>query len=181
MMQRRRIGRLEVELSVVGLGTSQLQLLARRQAVAALDRGFALGVNWVHSAPDYGEVEPWIAEAIERSGRDVHVLAQAPGPLSLLETYFENTCATFRRKHLALYGLPCIDDLERIGENVWGAGGMIEFLLARKKEGRLGGIFCTTHGTADYIANLVCSGVFDAIMVAYNPIGFHLLTYNPPP
>jgi hypothetical protein len=66
------------------------------------------------------------------------------------------------------------------GGNVWGAGGMIEFLQEKKKEERLGAIFCTTHGTAEYAARLVRSGVFDAIMVAYNPIGFHLLTYNPP-
>jgi glutamate-1-semialdehyde 2,1-aminomutase len=180
MMERRRVGRTDLELSVVGLGTAQLQLLPRRDALAALERGFALGVNWVHSAPDYGEVEPWIAEAIAASGRDVHVLAQGPGPRSLLEPYFEHTRTLFRRDRLAMYGLGCIDDLERTGENVWGAGGMIEFLLAKKQEGRLGALFCTTHGTAEYVSRLVRSGVFDAIMVAFNPIGFHLLTYNPP-
>ena len=180
MMQHRRVGRTEVALSVIGLGTAQLQLLPRREAVALLERGFALGVNWVHSAPDYGEVEPWIAEAIARSGRDVHVLAQGPGPLSMLQPFFEHTRRLFGHERLAMYGLGCIDDLERIGENVWGPGGMIEFLLEQKKAGRLGAIFCTTHGTAEYVTGLVKSGVFDAIMVAYNPIGFHLLTYNPP-
>lgn len=180
-MQHRRVGRTDLELSVVGLGTAQLQLLTRRQAVDTLKRGFALGVNWVHSAPDYGGVEPWIAQAIEESGRDVKVLAQGPGPLSLLEPFFENTCVTFRQKRLDMYGLGCIDDLERLGENVWGNGGMVDFLLRKKKDGRLGALFCTTHGTADYVVRLVRSGVFDAIMVAYNPVGFHLLTYNPPP
>jgi glutamate-1-semialdehyde 2,1-aminomutase len=179
-MERRRVGQTDIELSVVGLGAAQLQLLPRADAVAALERGFALGVNWVHSAPDYGEVEPWIAEAIGRSGRDVHVLAQGPGPLSLLEPYFEHTRTLFRRERLAMYGLGCIDDLERTGENVWGAGGMVEFLLAKKQQDRLGAIFCTTHGTAEYVARLVRSGAFDAIMVAFNPIGFHLLTYHPP-
>ena len=180
MMQHRRIGRTDIELSVVGLGTAQLQLLPRRQAVEALKRGFAMGVNWVHSAPDYGEVESWIAQAIHESGSHVHVLAQGPGPLSLLETYFAHTERTFGRPRLAMYGLGCIDDLERVGENVWGPGGMIEFLQRRKQEGRLGALFCTTHGTAAYVTRLVRSGVFDAIMLAYNPIGFHLLTYNPP-
>jgi predicted aldo/keto reductase-like oxidoreductase len=98
----------------------------------------------------------------------------------LVEPFFENTCRIFGKHRLELYGLGCIDDLERTGGNVWGAGGMIEFRQEKKKEGRLGAIFCTTHGTAEYAARLVRSGVFDAIMVAYNPIGFHLLTYNPP-
>ena len=179
-MERRRVGRTDIELSVVGLGTAQLVMLPRRDAVAALARGFALGANWVHSAPDYGEVEPWIADAIAASGRDVHVLAQGPGPLSMLEPYFEHTRQLFKRDRLALYGLGCIDDLERIGENVWGAGGMVEFLLAKKRAKQLGGIFCTTHGSAEYVTKLIRSGVFDAIMLAMNPVGFHLLTYNPP-
>ena len=179
-MQHRRIGRTDIELSVVGLGTAQLQPLPRRQAVEALKRGFAMGVNWVHSAPDYGEVEPWIAQAIQESGRHVHVLAQGPGPLSLLEPYFAHTERMFGRPRLAMYGLGCIDDLERVGENVWGSGGMIEFLQRKKEKGRLGALFCTTHGTAEYVTRLVRSGVFDAIMVVYNPAGFHLLTYNPP-
>ena len=155
-------------------------MMPRRDAVAALARGFALGANWVHSAPDYGEVEPWIADAIGASGRDVHVLAQGPGPLAMLEPYFEQTRRTFRRDRLALYGLGCIDDLERIGENVWGAGGMIDVLLEKKRRRQLGGIFCSTHGSAEYVIKLIRSGVFDAIMLALNPVGFHLLTYNPP-
>src|SRR5262249_36544971 len=58
---------------------------------------------------------------------------------------------------------------------------MVEFLLRKKEQGRLGGIFCTTHGDPNYIQKLIQSGVFDAIMVAYNVLGFHLLSYNPPP
>ena len=142
-----------------------------------LRRGFELGVNWVHSAPDYSGVEPWIARAIDESRCHVKVLAQGPGPLALLEPYFENTCRQFRSARLDLYGIGCIDDAERIGENVWGAGGMVEFLLRKKAEGRLGGLFCSTHGSPEYVEKLITSGVFDAIMLAYNPLGFHLLTY----
>ena len=50
---------------------------------------------------------------------------------------------------------------------------MIEYLQARKAEGRLGGIYCSTHAKADYVATLIESGVFDAIMLAWNPLGFH--------
>jgi hypothetical protein len=38
------------------------------------------------------------------------------------------------------------------------------------------GTFCTTHGRPDYIRKLTESGAFDAIMIAYNPLGFHLLS-----
>jgi predicted aldo/keto reductase-like oxidoreductase len=176
-MERRYIGRTGVRLSVIGFGTAQLQMLPERQALAALRRGFECGINWVHTAPDYGGVEHWIARAIAESGRPVSVVTQSPAFLSLLEPYFENTCRLFGRRALDLYGLNCIEDIERIGENVWGKGGMIEFLQRKKAEGRLRAIFCSTHGAIDYVERLVDSGVFDALMVAYNPIGFHQLSY----
>jgi hypothetical protein len=56
---------------------------------------------------------------------------------------------------------------------------MIDFLAQKKREGRLGGIFCTTHGAPDYVAHLITSGYFDAVMLTYNPLGFHLLSYDP--
>lgn len=176
-MVRRRVGRTGVELSVVGIGTAQLQMLPERPAIEALERAFALGVDWVHTAPDYGAVEPWVAEAIRRSGPDVSFVTQGPGPLALLEPYFESVCALLGGRPPALYGLGCIDDLERLGENVWGRGGMVEHLLRWKEEGRVGALLCSTHGPPEYVERLVRSGVFDAIMLAWNPIGFHLLTY----
>jgi predicted aldo/keto reductase-like oxidoreductase len=57
--------------------------------------------------------------------------------------------------------------------------GMIDFLIKQKREGRLGGVFCTTHGAPDYVRGLITCGYFDAVMLANNPLGFHLLSYNP--
>ena len=47
---------------------------------------------------------------------------------------------------MELYGIACIDDREAYEENVWGLHGMVEFLQKW----------------------LVKSGVFDAIILAYN-------------
>ena len=53
---------------------------------------------------------------------------------------------------------------------------MVEFLARKKREGRIGAVYCSTHGTPDYIADLITSGCFDAVMLAYNPLGFHVLS-----
>jgi aryl-alcohol dehydrogenase-like predicted oxidoreductase len=76
-METRPIGRTGIELSVVGLGTAQLQMVPERQAIETLVCGFELGVNWVHTAPDYGGIDPWIRKAIEIAGREVMVLSIA--------------------------------------------------------------------------------------------------------
>jgi predicted aldo/keto reductase-like oxidoreductase len=176
-METREVGSSGVRLSVVGFGTAQLQMLPERQAVAAMRRAFELGINWVHTAPDYGGVEHWIARAIRESGREVTVATQCPAQVELLEPFFDNARAIFGRDTLDLYGVNCIEDIEYVGENVWGAGGTIDRLQRRKRAGQVRALFCSTHGPIDYMERLVTCGVFDAVMVAYNPLEFHLLTY----
>jgi glutamate-1-semialdehyde 2,1-aminomutase len=180
MMNYRRLGRTNLQVSVVAFGTCQFRLLPERQALATLQRGFELGVNLVHTAPDYEGADELVIRAACESGRDVIVCSQGYGALSHFEYLFESTCARLGKKRLEMFGIACVDDRETLGENVWGAGGMVEFLRRKKDEGRLGGTFCTTHGTPEYIRRLIESGAFDAIMMAYNPLGYHLLSWGSP-
>jgi glutamate-1-semialdehyde 2,1-aminomutase len=186
-MEYRRLGRSELQVSVVGFGTCQLRLVPEKQAIETLLKGFALGVNIIHTAPDYGNAEEVVARAVRHTESRVIVASQGydvpgntNGPVSHFEKLFETTCERLGSDRLDLYGIACIDDREIHRENVWGRHGMIEFLLRMKEQGRLGGIFCTTHGAPDYVSTLVTRGVFDAVMIAYNVLGYHLLSYPPP-
>jgi len=180
-MEYRRLGRSNLHVSAVGFGTCQLRRVPEQQALDTLKRGFDLGVNLVHTAPDYEGADDLVAQAVQESGRDVMVLTQGYGDLAHFEWLFEAACRKFKKQRLEMFGIACIDDREYLGEPVWGTGGMIEFLQKKKEEGRLGAAFCTTHGTPEYIARLVTSDCFDAIMLSYNSLGFHLLSYHPDP
>jgi predicted aldo/keto reductase-like oxidoreductase len=179
LMNYRRLGRTGLRVSVVGFGTCQLRLVPERVAVETLRRGFALGVNIVHTAPDYEGADELVARVVKETAPDVIVCSQGYGPIDLFEHFFESTCAKFGKRSLEMFGIACVEDREALGENVWGAGGMVEFLLRKKREGRLRGIFCTTHGSPEYIRDLIRTNVFDALMVAYNVLGFHLLSCSP--
>lgn len=178
-MNYRRLGRTGLSVSVVGFGTCQLRLVPERVAVETLRRGFELGVNIVHTAPDYEGADELVARVVKETAPDVIVCSQGYGSMELFEYFFESTCAKFGKRSLELFGIACVEDREALGENVWGAGGMVEFLLRKKREGRLHGIFCTTHGAPEYIRGLIRTNVFDALMVAYNVLGFHLLSSSP--
>jgi glutamate-1-semialdehyde aminotransferase/predicted aldo/keto reductase-like oxidoreductase len=180
MMNYRRLGRTNLQVSVIAFGTCQFRLLPPRQALDTLRRGFELGVNLVHTAPDYEGADDLVAAAVRESGRDVIVCSQGYGPISHFEHLFESTCAKLHKKRLELFGIACVDDREALGEDVWGPRGMVDFLRRKKEEGRLGGTFCTTHGTPSYVRKLIESGAFDAVMLAYNPLEFHLLSYSSP-
>ena len=187
-MQYRRLGRTGLRVSSVGFGTCQLRMVPERQALETLVRGFELGVNVVHTAPDYEGADQLVARAIRESGCDVIVLPQAydvqyndDGPVEHFERLFEETFEIYGRERFELFGIACLDDREALLENVWGPRGMVEFLLEKKREGRIGGLYCTTHGDAEFVRRIIESGAFDAGMLAYNVLGFHLLSYNPPP
>lgn len=176
MMQLREVGRSGVRLSVVGFGTCQLRLVPREQALATLVRGFELGVNWVHTSPDYGDAEELVAEAARSSGANVIPLSDGSGDRAHFEHCFERSLRIHGRRSLPLWGISCIDDQEFVGNDVWGPDGMVAFLARLKREGRIEGTYCTTHGPPDYVADLITCGAFDAIMLAWNPLGFHVLS-----
>ena len=160
-------------VSAVAFGTSQLRVVPEREVIDTLIKGFELGVNLVHVAPDYEGAEAMLARAIRESpfGSKVLICTQAydvhgnsSGPVQHFERLFEQSCRIFDRECIDLYGIACIDDRENFGENVWGSGGMVEFLTRKKQEGRIRATFCTTHGGPDFIRRLLLADVFDALL-----------------
>ena len=62
-MQYNRVGKTRFRMSAVGFGTCQLRLVPERHAFDTLKRGFALGVKWVHTAPEYeGSDDLWLGQ-----------------------------------------------------------------------------------------------------------------------
>jgi predicted aldo/keto reductase-like oxidoreductase len=137
-MVYRRLGRTNLQVSVVGFGTCQLRMVPHNSAIDTLMRGFALGVNIIHTAPDYEGADDIVREAIRRSRHQVVVCSQGYGSMANFEELFERTHMKFAPQNgaLAMFGIACVDDREILGENVWGARGMVDFL--QKKNGRAG-------------------------------------------
>ena len=104
-MNYRRLGRTNLRVSVVGFGTCQLRLIPERQAIATLLRGFELGVNLVHTAPDYEGADDLVARAVRAWGKPVIVCSQGYGPMSHFERLFETTCEKFGTPRLVNGGV----------------------------------------------------------------------------
>ena len=140
-MEYRRLGKSHLSVSTVGFGTAQLRLTSETQAIDTLLKGFDLGVNIIHTAPDYGNAIDIISKALKRTDKKIIVASQGydrplneQGPVSYFESLFESTCSSFGTDRLDLYGIACIDDREIHKENVWGKNGMVDFLLEKKSK-----------------------------------------------
>jgi glutamate-1-semialdehyde aminotransferase/predicted aldo/keto reductase-like oxidoreductase len=180
-MNRRRLGRTNLEVSVIAIGTNQLRRVPERQAIDTLRRAFELGVNLVNAEPEYEGAYDLILAALREYDRPerIHLSIQAGGRSGAdLERVFEAACEKFGRERLDLFGITSISDQEAFGANVWGAGGLVELLLRKKAEGRIGGVFASDHGSTEQTLALLERDVFDALMLAHNPLGFHLHSVN---
>ena len=75
-MRYRRLGRSELSVSVIGIGTTQLRRVPEKQAIATLKRAFELGVNHVNSGVDYEGADDLIVAA--GCGRALPVPVEVP-------------------------------------------------------------------------------------------------------
>lgn len=185
-MRYRRLGKTGISVSEIGFGTCQLRMIPFGRAVDTLITGFNLGVNIVHAAADYAGSLDVVLEAIQHTDRNIYVCSNGWGSAEQFECLFEDALEKFGKRgsngkwQLDFYGIASVEDRELLGENVWRSGGQVEFLLEQKRKGRLLHTFCTSHGSPNYIRRLIVSDAFDAVMFAYNPLGFHILSFNPP-
>src|SRR5262245_32296989 len=115
-MEYRRLGRTGLRVSAVGAGTAQLRLVPEKQAVDTLLKGFALGINIVHTAPDYGNAQEIVARALTHTDSKVIVASQGydvpgngTGPVAHFAKLFETTCERLGSDRLDLYGVACVD------------------------------------------------------------------------
>ena len=180
-MNYRRLGRSELVVSVIGFGTTQLRRVPEKQAIQSLARAFELGVNLVNTGPDYEGADDLVAAALRESApaRPVVLSCQAGGSVSDIERAFETACETYGRPCIDLFGLGAIAEQEAFGHDVWGAKGTVEFLRRKKEEGRVRALFASDHGNPAQMRRLVERDVFDVLMLAYNPLGFHIISFRP--
>jgi len=177
----RRLGRSELVVSVIGFGTTQLRRVPEKQAIQSLVRAFELGVNLVNTGPDYEGADDLVAAALRecRPAREVVLSCQAGGNVSDIERAFETACETYGRQCIDLFGLGAIAEQEAFGHDVWGPRGTVEFLRRKKEEGRVRALFASDHGNPEQMRRLIERDAFDVLMLAYNPLGFHIISFRP--
>ncbi|GAG43574.1 unnamed protein product, partial [marine sediment metagenome] len=77
-MRKVVLGKSGLEVSAVGFGAIPIQRVSHDDAVAALQRAFELGVNFVDTADSYSDSQRKIGQAI-KGRRDEFVLASKGG------------------------------------------------------------------------------------------------------
>jgi predicted aldo/keto reductase-like oxidoreductase len=169
-MQYRRLGRTNLEVSVIGFGAIKLPRIEEAVATEALNRALDLGINFVDTARAYHDSEEKIGRALE-GRRDEYVLATktaqrgAEGALAELETSLGN----LRTDHVDLWQLHTVSTWPH-WEEINAPDGAIAAGQKALEQGKILHFGITIHRDWRVMQAAIESGVFESIMLAYSPL-----------
>jgi aryl-alcohol dehydrogenase-like predicted oxidoreductase len=145
-MEKRRLGRLEHQSSVLIYGAAALSEVSQDVADRSIQEALDGGINHVDVAAGYGDAElrlgPWMADI-----RDRIFLATKTGHRQREQAWREINASLQRLQtdHVDLLQLHAVGDLADL-DLATGAGGALEAAVQAQEEGLIGAIGITGHG-----------------------------------
>ena len=179
-MNKRKLGRTDIEVSELGLGGLFVSRVGGpfEQAREAALRAFQLGVNYVDTAPTYLDSEEVLGRILEDVNAPLIVSTKVGGrpqpfdPQNPDHLYrsFEESLRLLKRDHVDIL---MVHEPDRPGQYDWWtdwdrpAGPVLEVLQDLKSRGLIR--YIGLGGTTAYeLARLIRTGAFDVVLTAFN-------------
>jgi predicted aldo/keto reductase-like oxidoreductase len=168
-LQKRRLGRTGLQVSVVGFGGTWISELKVDDAVKVVRRAFELGINYFDTAKLDGDSEQKIGAAL-KDVRDECVLATKTASRTKREslTDFKASLCRLKTDRLDLIQLHGIDDEETLSKAM-GSGGSLEMCKHARSEGLVDYIGITSHKPR-VLLKAIETNEFDTVLVPLNVI-----------
>lgn len=168
-MEKRKLGRTGLMVSVIGMGGIPLQKISEKEAMDLFEDIHTSGINFIDTARGYGISESYIGKGIKNK-RDQYILATK----STMRTYetmkaeIEISLKNLRTDYIDLYQLHFVKDLDTYRQ-VMADDGAYKALLEAKAAGKIGHIGITAH-KKEVLELALEEDYFDTIQFPYNPI-----------
>jgi len=183
-MPTRRLGKTGYEVSVCSLGGFRGPIGVdewedpdpRSQALAIINHAVDLGVNFINTAPTYGDgaSETHFGEALHDRRDEVFISTQTTIKTDEgVEEAFEKSCERLQTGHVDVYffhGVSSMDDLDAVLDRENGAIRAFERLREKDRVRRIG---ISGHSSATHIEAMQRYD-FDCVFVTMNPAGFRM-------
>jgi predicted aldo/keto reductase-like oxidoreductase len=167
-LPRRRLGKTNLQPTVIGFGGIPIQLASHEEAVATVRRAYELGVNFFDTARGYTTSEERIGEALEH--RDC-IIATKSGAREAEAIYedVKQSLGKLRRAQIDLYQFHGINDDEQL-ERVLAPGGALEGLRRARDEGKIAHIGITGHRRETLMKALADAHELETVQVPFNVV-----------
>ncbi|MGB9959965.1 MAG: aldo/keto reductase [Candidatus Bathyarchaeales archaeon] len=168
-MQRRRLGRTNLQVSIIGFGSTWISEISMEEAKKVVQRAFELGINYFDTAKLDGDSEVKMGAALE-DVRDQCVIATKTGSRTGSEAYSDIKSSLQRLKtdRLDIIQLHGIDDKETLKKALSPSGSLKACKRARL-EGLVDFIGITGHKPL-ILAEAIKTNEFDTVLVPINVV-----------
>ncbi|OPL07430.1 MAG: aldo/keto reductase [delta proteobacterium ML8_F1] len=170
-MEKRRLGKTEMMVSLVGLGGIPLQRVDQEQATQIIKAAHESGINFIDTARAYSVSESLIGNALETLGlREEFYLATKSMHriYSAMKSEIETSLKNLKTDYIDLYQVHLIKT-KKDYDTVMSEEGAYRALLEAKAEGKIRFIGITGHD-AKLIEGLTDPEFFDTVQFPYNPV-----------
>ncbi|MCW4045787.1 MAG: aldo/keto reductase [Candidatus Bathyarchaeota archaeon] len=168
-MQKRRYGRTNLQVSIIGFGGTWISQLNLDEAKKVVQRAFERGINYFDTAKLDGDSEEKIGAALE-DVRDQCIIATKTGSRTRRESLVDvqSSLHRLRTNRLDIIQLHGIDD-EKTLKKATGAGGSLETCKQARAEGLVDFIGITSHKPR-VLVKAIETGEFDTVLVPLNVV-----------
>jgi predicted aldo/keto reductase-like oxidoreductase len=168
VMQKRRLGRTGLQVSVVGFGGIPIIALSRSQATEVVRYAFERGINYFDTARAYGDSEDKIGAAL-KDVRDEVVMATKTHQKtkeSAARAGLKQSLRNLQTDRIDLVQLHGIDS-EKVLKKALGSKGSLAALEDAKKQGKIDFIGISGHNPY-VLEKALETGRFDTVLVPLN-------------
>jgi aryl-alcohol dehydrogenase-like predicted oxidoreductase len=174
-MEKRRLGRIGHETSVLVYGAAALGSVTQQVADASLAQALAAGINHLDTAASYGDAEERMGPTVAQI-RDQVFLATKSTERRAEDAWRElnRSLELLHTDHIDLWQVHAVCDLPEL-DKVFAPGGAIEAFVRAKDEGIVSWIGITGHTEQAPLvhAEAVVRHDFDSVLT---PVNYHLYT-----
>jgi len=174
-MEKRRLGRIGHQTSVLVYGAAALGDVSQQTADASLAQALDAGINHLDTAASYGQAELRMGPTVERV-RDQVFLATKSTQRSADDAWreLERSLELLHTDHIDLWQIHAVCDLPEL-DKVFAPGGAIEAFVRAKEEGIVSWIGITGHTEEAPVvhAEALRRHDFDSVLT---PMNYHLYT-----
>ena len=167
-MLYRKLGRTGLEVSIMGIGGGFLGDMSAQELRQTIDYAFDHGVNYIDTAPGYGESEARLGEAGLSERRDECILATKASD----RTYdgamrqLEESLKRMKTDYIDVWQLHGIANETEL-EEVMKPGASFDALREAKESGLVRFLGITAHSPIPLV-RAIKTGEFDTVMVPFN-------------
>ena len=169
-MQYRRLGRTELQVSVIGFGGIKLPNVEQAEADIALNRALDLGINYIDTARSYRDSERKIGRGIGHRRGEFYLATKTEArDAQGAERDLEMSLNELRIDGIDVYQLHNVST-EEAYRQIMAKGGALETVLNAKDQEIVSHVGITIHRALPVMRSAIESGAFETIVLAYSPI-----------